>query len=49
MIFEIFSAKNSAKKLAFLTQNQAKVGKIVTITLIFGKTPIFSPKNRRKL
>jgi hypothetical protein len=32
MIFKLFSPKNSAKKLAFLTQNK---GKILIITLVF--------------
>jgi hypothetical protein len=44
--------ENSAKKMAFLTQNKAKICKILIITLFFEKTPIFSPKivkNRRKL
>jgi hypothetical protein len=52
MIFKIFSPKNSAKKLAFLTQSKAKLCKIVIITLIFEKNANFSPKivkNRRKL
>jgi hypothetical protein len=53
MIFKIFLPKNSAKKLAFLTQIKAKLCKILIITLVFmRKTPIFSPKiveNRRKL
>jgi hypothetical protein len=53
MIFKIFSPKNFAKKLAFLTQNKAKFWKKLIITLVFEKkTPIFSPKivkNRRKL
>jgi hypothetical protein len=51
IILEIFSQK-IAKKLAFLTQNKAKLCKFLIITLDFGKTPIFSPKigkNRRKL
>jgi uncharacterized GH25 family protein len=46
MILKIFSPKNSAKKLAFLTKNQAKLCKILI------KTLFFSPKiveNRRKL
>jgi hypothetical protein len=52
MIFKIFSPKNSAKKLAFLTQNKAKICKILIITLVFEKNANFSPKiveNRRKL
>jgi fructoselysine-6-P-deglycase FrlB-like protein len=34
--------KNSAKKLAFLNQNKAKVSKILTITLVFEKNAIFA-------
>jgi hypothetical protein len=52
MILKIFSPKNSAKKLAFLTQNKAKLCKILIITLVFEKNAIFSAKiieNRRKL
>jgi hypothetical protein len=52
MILNIFSPKNSAKKLAFLTQSKAKICKILIITLVFEKNAIFSPKiaeNRRKL
>jgi hypothetical protein len=52
MIFKIFSPKNSEKKLAFLTQNKGKLCKMLTITLVFEKTAIFSQKigeNRRKL
>jgi hypothetical protein len=52
MILKIFSPKNSAKKLAFLTQNKGKLCKIVIITLVFEKNAIFSQKigeNRRKL
>jgi hypothetical protein len=44
--------KNSAKKLAFFTQNKGKLCKILIITLVFEKTPILSPEiveNRRKL
>jgi hypothetical protein len=52
MILKIFSPKNSAKKVAFLTQNKAKICKILHITLVFEKNANFSPKiveNRRKL
>jgi hypothetical protein len=35
MIFEIFSPKNSAKKLAFWARNKAKLYKILIITLVF--------------
>jgi hypothetical protein len=48
MIFKIFLLKNSAKKLAFLTQNKAKLCK----NWFLRKTPIFLPKigkNRSKL
>jgi hypothetical protein len=48
MIFKIFSPKNSAKKLAFLTQNKAKVCKILIITLVFEKNAIFFATNCRK-
>jgi hypothetical protein len=52
MILKIFSLKNFAKKLAFLTHNKAKLCKNWIITLVFEKNAIFSPeigKNRRKL
>jgi hypothetical protein len=52
MIFKIFSPKNSAKKLAFLTQSKGKLRKILIITLVFEKNANFLPKffkNRRKL
>jgi hypothetical protein len=48
MIFKIYSPKKSA----FLTQNTARLCKILIITLVFEKNAIFSPKigkNRRKL
>jgi hypothetical protein len=35
MIFKKFSPKNSAKNLALLTQNKAKLCKIFIITLVF--------------
>jgi hypothetical protein len=45
MIFKIFSPKILAKKLAFLTQNKAKLRKILFLILVFEKKmPIFSPK-----
>jgi hypothetical protein len=37
MILKIFSPKNSAKKLAFLTYNKGKLCKILIITLVFEK------------
>jgi hypothetical protein len=52
MIFKIFSPKNSTKKLAFLTQNKAKLCKILIITLVFEKNANVLPRiveNRRKL
>jgi hypothetical protein len=52
MIFKIFSPKKSAKKLAFLTQNKAKLCKNLIITFVLDKNAIFSPKivkNRIKL
>jgi hypothetical protein len=48
MILKIFSPKNSAKKLAFLTQNKGKLCKIVIITLVFEKNAIFFAENWRK-
>jgi hypothetical protein len=49
MIFKIFSPKNSAKKLAFLTQNKAKICKILIITLVFEKNANFLAENWQKL
>jgi hypothetical protein len=49
MIFKIFSPKNSAKKLAFLTLNKGKLCKILIITLVFEKNAIFFAENCRKL
>jgi hypothetical protein len=43
-ILKIFSPKIFAKKLAFLTQNKAKLWKQLIITLVFKKTPIFCQK-----
>jgi hypothetical protein len=48
MIFKIFSPKNSAKKLTFLTQNKAKICKILIITLVFEKNANFFAENCRK-
>jgi hypothetical protein len=48
MILKIFLPKKIAKKLAFLTQNKAKLYKIVIITLVFEKNAKIG-KNRRKL
>jgi hypothetical protein len=48
MVLKIFSPKNSAKKLVFLTQNKAKLCKIWIITLIFEKNANFFVENGRK-
>jgi hypothetical protein len=48
MIFELFSPKKSAKQLAFLTQNKAKLCKILIITLVFEKNAIFFAENCQK-
>jgi hypothetical protein len=49
MILKIFSPKNSAKKLSFLTQNKAKLCKILIITLVFEKNTNFFAENCQKL
>jgi hypothetical protein len=48
MVFKIFSPKNSAKKLAFLTQNKGKLCKFLIITLVFEKNANFFAENWRK-
>jgi hypothetical protein len=48
MIFKNIFAKKSAKKLAFFTQNKAKLCKILIITLIFEKNAKFFVENCRK-
>jgi hypothetical protein len=48
MILKIFSTKKIAKKLAFLTQNIAKLCKILIITLVFEKNAIFFAENLQK-
>jgi hypothetical protein len=48
MIFYTFSPKNSAKKLAILTQNKAELFKILSITLVFEKNANFFAKNCEK-
>jgi hypothetical protein len=48
MIFIIFSPKKIAKKLAFLTQNKAKICKILIITLGFEKNANFFIENWQK-
>jgi hypothetical protein len=52
MILNIFSQKNIAKILAFFAQTTASFRKNLTITLLYEKNAIYSPKigkNRRKL
>jgi hypothetical protein len=49
MILKIFSPKNSAKKLAFYTQNKAKLCKILIIKLVFEKNANFFAENCQKL
>jgi hypothetical protein len=48
MIFSIFSPINSAKKMAFLTQNKAKLCKNWIITLVFEKNANFFAENCQK-
>jgi hypothetical protein len=48
MIFKIFLPKKIAKKLAFLTQNKAKLCKILIIALVFEKIANFFAENCRK-
>jgi hypothetical protein len=48
MILKIFLPKNSAKKLAFLTQNKAELCKILIITLVFEKIAKFFAENGQK-
>jgi hypothetical protein len=48
MILRIFSLQNSAKKLAFLAQNKAKLCKILIITLVFEKNANFFAENCHK-
>jgi hypothetical protein len=48
MIFKIFSPKISAKKLAFLTQNKAKLFKKMIITLVLEKNINFFAENWQK-
>jgi predicted secreted acid phosphatase len=44
----IFAEKKSAKKLAFLTQNKAKLCKMLIITLDFEKNANFFAENWQK-
>jgi hypothetical protein len=48
MLFKIFSPKFSAKKLAFLAQNKAKLCKNLIITLVFEKIANFLAENWQK-
>jgi hypothetical protein len=48
MIFSILSSKKSAKKLSFLTQNKAKLSKILSITLVFEKNSNLFAENCQK-
>jgi hypothetical protein len=48
MILKTFSPKNSTKKMAFLTQNEGKLCKILIISLVFEKNAIFFSENCRK-
>jgi hypothetical protein len=49
IIFKIFSPKNAAKNLAFLTQNKTKLGmQNLIITLVFEKNANFLAENCRK-
>jgi hypothetical protein len=48
MIFQIFSPKNFAKILAFLTKNKANFYKKLIITLVFKKNANFFAENWEK-
>jgi phosphoserine phosphatase len=48
MIFLKISPKISDKKLAFLTQNKAKICEILIITLVFEKNANFFAENCQK-
>jgi hypothetical protein len=48
LIFKKNSPKNSAKKMAFLTRNKAKLCKILIITLVFDKNANLFAENCRK-
>jgi hypothetical protein len=49
MILKIFVPKNLAKKSAFLAQNNAKLCKILIITLVFEKNAIFFRRKLKKI
>jgi hypothetical protein len=46
--FQHFRRKFQRKKFAFLTQNKAKLRKILSITLVFGENANFFAENCRK-
>jgi hypothetical protein len=48
MILKIFSPKKFCKKLAFLTENKAKLCKMLIITLVLEKNANFFAKNCQK-
>jgi hypothetical protein len=48
MILKIFSPKNLAKNLAFLTRDKAKFKKKLIITLVFKKNANFVAENWEK-
>jgi hypothetical protein len=48
MIFEMFSPKKIAKKLAFLTRNKAKLCKIFAHTIGFSENANFFAENWQK-
>jgi hypothetical protein len=48
MIFKKISPKNSANKLAFLTQNKGKLCEILIVTLLFEKNANFFAEHCRK-
>jgi hypothetical protein len=49
MIFKIFSPKKIAKKLAFLTQNKAKLCNTLIVTFVFEKNANFLAENWQKI
>jgi predicted aldo/keto reductase-like oxidoreductase len=49
MILKIFSPKNSAKKLAFLTQNKANYAKFLIITLVLEENANFFRQKLSKI
>jgi hypothetical protein len=49
LILKIFSQKNIGKKLAFLTQNKAKLCKFLIITLVFEKNAKFFCRKLAKI